>query len=184
MTVDLNAITIAAPCTADWDAMQGDERVRFCGQCELNVYNLSAMSEGEAQTLVQETEGRLCVRLYKRRDGTLITQDCPVGLRAILRRRLSWLAGLAASLLATVGGVLLGARGQSSPPSHPPVIAMGAPRPLPVVEPVVEPVIEVEPEMMMGEIMVPEPTPEEDTPKVCGQEEPRDVIMGRVRAPE
>ena len=108
--IDLEQITIASPCTADWDAMQGDERVRFCGQCELNVYNLSAMEREEAQAFVRESEGKVCVRMFKRRDGTVITQDCPVGLRAILRRRLSWLAGLAASLLATVGGVFAGAR--------------------------------------------------------------------------
>ena len=92
--IDLEQITIASPCTADWDAMQGDERVRFCGQCELNVYNLSAMEREEAQAFVRESEGKVCVRMFKRRDGTVITQDCPVGLRAILRRRLSWLAAL------------------------------------------------------------------------------------------
>lgn len=33
----LESIRIAAPCKADWNAMTGDERVRFCGQCKLNV---------------------------------------------------------------------------------------------------------------------------------------------------
>ena len=40
-------LTIASPCTASWDDMEGDDKVRFCGECELNVYNLSAMTEGE-----------------------------------------------------------------------------------------------------------------------------------------
>src|SRR6516162_8887116 len=37
-------LRVASPCPADWNAMQGDDRVRFCGQCEKNVYNLSAMT--------------------------------------------------------------------------------------------------------------------------------------------
>lgn len=59
--------------------MEGDDRVRFCPECELNVYNLSAMTEEQALALVQEREGRLCVRFYQREDGTVLTSDCPVG---------------------------------------------------------------------------------------------------------
>ena len=29
----LENIQIAKPCPANWDAMTGDERVRFCGKC-------------------------------------------------------------------------------------------------------------------------------------------------------
>ena len=29
----LSAIQIASPCTADWNAMTGDDRARFCGEC-------------------------------------------------------------------------------------------------------------------------------------------------------
>ena len=72
-------LTIASPCPASWDEMKGDERVRFCDECELNVYNLSDMSEEEALKLVEEREGRLCVRFYQRKDGTVLTQDCRVG---------------------------------------------------------------------------------------------------------
>ena len=66
--------------------MIGDERARFCGQCELNVYNLSSMSTLEAESLIARTEGRLCVRYYRRKDGSIITQDCPVGLRRLKQR--------------------------------------------------------------------------------------------------
>ena len=66
--------------------MIGDERARFCGQCELNVYNLSTMSTLEAESLIARTEGRLCVRYYRRKDGSIITQDCPVGLRRLKQR--------------------------------------------------------------------------------------------------
>ena len=63
--------------------MEGDERVRFCDECELNVYNLSDMPEEEALKLVEEREGRLCLRFYQREDGTVLTSDCPVGVQEL-----------------------------------------------------------------------------------------------------
>lgn len=97
-TSRLDSVRVAAPCPANWDSMYGNERVRFCDQCQLNVYNLSDMSEAEAERLIGQAEGRLCVRYYKRRDGSIITQNCPVGLRAI-KRRLSRIATAVASSL-------------------------------------------------------------------------------------
>lgn len=35
----LNRVYIAAPCSVPWDSMEGDERIRHCQQCKLNVYN-------------------------------------------------------------------------------------------------------------------------------------------------
>src|ERR1019366_8474260 len=95
-------ITIAAPCPASWNKMKGDEQVRHCDQCEQNVYNLSEMSAAEAVDLIQKKEGHLCVRLYRRTDGTVITSDCPVGLRwrnwKWLRKRRAWAAAFFAIL--------------------------------------------------------------------------------------
>ena len=82
----LEQVQVAAPCKADWEQMIGSERMRFCGACNLNVYNLSGMTRSEAESLIARNEGRLCVRFYRRRDGSIITKDCPVGLRAIQRR--------------------------------------------------------------------------------------------------
>ena len=82
----LNNITIASPCQADWDAMYGDSRKRFCGDCKLNVYNLSGMTRGEAESLIQNAEGRLCVRFFQRQDGTVLTADCPVGWAKLKQR--------------------------------------------------------------------------------------------------
>jgi hypothetical protein len=92
----LDSIRIASPCTADWDQMTGDDRVRFCKECNKNVFNLSEMTREEAQKLLTEHTGRLCLRLYRRPDGTVLTADCPVGL-ARVRQRLQrmCLAGLA-----------------------------------------------------------------------------------------
>jgi hypothetical protein len=86
--------------------MKGDDRVRFCSQCSLNVYNLSSMKPEEAESLVQQHEGRLCVRFYRRRDGTVLTGDCPVGLRAARHgklRRLLLIEGLAAVFTLVAG---------------------------------------------------------------------------------
>lgn len=82
----LKVLKVTEPCPADWNAMIGNDRVRYCGQCNLNVYNLSGMTSREADDLVTSTEGRLCVRFYQRADGTVLTQDCPVGLAAFKRR--------------------------------------------------------------------------------------------------
>ncbi len=85
-TSSLEGLRVAAPCPADWEGMVGDERVRFCGQCELHVYNLSGMTRREAESLVTRAEGRLCVRFYMRADGSILTRNCPVGLRALKQR--------------------------------------------------------------------------------------------------
>ena len=77
----LEDLNIATPCHANWQEMDGDERSRFCSICKLNVYNLTDMTRRDAEALVNEREGRLCVRFYQRRDGLVLTEDCPVGLR-------------------------------------------------------------------------------------------------------
>jgi len=82
----LDRIRIASPCPVSWERMTGDDRVRFCDECKLQVYNIGEMTRPEVETLIAKTEGRLCARIYRRADGTVITRDCPVGLRAIRRR--------------------------------------------------------------------------------------------------
>lgn len=98
----LSNLEIAAPCSADWQNMAGNDQVRFCDSCKLNVYNISEMTKNEAEQLITNTEGRGCVRLYKRKDGTIITENCPVGLR-LLKRKIKWLAAGVAAVLSAVG---------------------------------------------------------------------------------
>ena len=102
----LDNLSIAAPCSANWAEMSGDDRARFCKLCTKHVYNLSAMSRPEAEALIIEKEGKLCIRFAQRADGTVISDHCPVGLRAA-RDRMRWIgAGIAAGLafLATAMG--------------------------------------------------------------------------------
>jgi hypothetical protein len=44
------------------------------------------MTRQEAEDLILRSEERLCLRFYRRRDGTILTENCPVGLQAIKAR--------------------------------------------------------------------------------------------------
>lgn len=100
----LDNIRVASPCSADWNQMYGNERRRFCGDCKLNVYNLSDMTRDQAENFLMASEGRVCVRFFRRADGTVLTRNCPVGWRAI-RRSASRVVTASFSLVA---GVLFG----------------------------------------------------------------------------
>ena len=79
MKIDVDNIRVASPCNARWEDMDGDERARFCGQCRKHVFNLSAMTRTQIESLIREKEGKLCGRFYQRPDGRMITADCPTG---------------------------------------------------------------------------------------------------------
>jgi hypothetical protein len=101
----LDNIKVASPCSADWNKMTGDERARHCGDCKKNVYNLSGMTREEAEALIREKEGRLCVRYYQRKDGTILFGgDCTVGIRR--KRKVRFIAGGAALMLAGAGAIV------------------------------------------------------------------------------
>ena len=106
MSIALEDLQIAKPCSADWATMSGDERVRHCGMCKLNVYNVSDMRREDAEALIQNREGHTCLRMFKREDGTVITKDCPVGLRRVRQRMAILAGGLAASIFLAAGSVL------------------------------------------------------------------------------
>jgi len=147
LTSPLDHIKIAAPCSADWDQMFsfGDKRVRFCSQCNLNVYNLSDMSRQEAEALINKTEGRLCVRFYRRADGSILTQNCPVGLR-VIKRRVAWAAqvvlGMALSFVSGLALYFLHLGRKPFPTLdynrstfNRPIPSMGTPMPIKILDP-------------------------------------------------
>jgi len=146
----LDDIRVAAPCAVGWDRMTGDERVRRCGECKLDVYNLSGMTREEAEELIASRIGRLCVRFYRRSDGTILTADCPVGSARRQRRRLvvataaGGLAVGAAALWGTtpdpeqlerrhgheeVVGMLIAPRVPSAEPPHKRIVPTGETQP-------------------------------------------------------
>lgn len=98
----INKVRIAALCKVSWDQMSEDGRIRQCALCKKNVYNISAMTEKHALRFVQENENKSWVWLYKRKDGTVISDNCPEGLRTIRDR-------CRKAVLAVILGLLWGA---------------------------------------------------------------------------
>jgi hypothetical protein len=130
----LDDVRVASPCHADWKGMIGDDRSRHCLECDRRVYDLSALTAEQALALIREKESDLCIRLYRRTDGRILTADCPVGLRAKLMhagRRVgagAWLlVCVACGLLACVvygltQGHVRGLAGQIVPAAEPPLM--------------------------------------------------------------
>ena len=102
----LDKVYVASPCTADWEKMSGDERKRFCSQCQKNVFNISSMTKSEAETLINEALAKkegLCIQYFQRQDGTILTEDCPVGLALVkekMRRGMTKVTALIVGVIA------------------------------------------------------------------------------------
>jgi hypothetical protein len=144
----LDDVRIATPCSASWDEMTGDERVRFCAHCQKYVFNLSAMPREEAEALLLARGDSICVRLFRRSDGTVMTADCPVGVG---RRRRRIAAG------AAVGGGLLAAGVALSAASRTTMGGIDAQRqPRATTQP--EPPAQAEPEIVVPPVPPLEPT--------------------------
>jgi hypothetical protein len=61
--------------------------VRFCKHCQKSVYNLSAMTADEAETVLWTSAESPCVRFYRRADGTVVTTDrCRSGIGRAWKR--------------------------------------------------------------------------------------------------
>ena len=71
----LDVLVVDDPCTLEWDTMLGSGAVRYCRLCRQNVYDLSDMSRAEAEEIAFAEED-VCIRFYRRADGTVVTKDC------------------------------------------------------------------------------------------------------------
>ncbi|HEV7557854.1 MAG TPA: hypothetical protein VGO00_20450, partial [Kofleriaceae bacterium] len=116
----LDNVEIASPCRADWNAMTGDDRMRHCGSCDKQVFNISAMTRDEATALLRDKAG-LCLRYYQRADGTILLADCTIGRR---RRRLRIVGS---ALLAAGAGLALAVH---VAPDEPSALSVDRARPL------------------------------------------------------
>ena len=138
-------LKIASPCSADWNEMAGDERKRFCGDCKLHVYNLSGMTTYDAENLLRNSEGRLCVRYFQRPDGTILTENCPVGWAKAKQRMTAFTVAASAFIVSLFSGILfLSVFGRKT-------------NIVKVVIPFATPTPKYEP--LMGAIAMPSPTP-------------------------
>ncbi|HEU4951514.1 MAG TPA: hypothetical protein VFT46_06160 [Holophagaceae bacterium] len=107
----VDALRIASPCDVPWSAMAGDDRVHHCGQCDRLVYQVARLTADEVEALFRAGGEAPCLQLRRRADGTVITADCPVGLRRLRARRRTRLAAAAFATLMTACG---GGRAESS----------------------------------------------------------------------
>ena len=105
-SINLDQLRIASPCNVGWANMRGDEKVRFCDKCQLHVYNVTIMGRAQAEDFFSQRVGqRTCVHAYRRTDGTILLQDCPIG-RRLARRAAAKLAGTAAAAIAALFTIL------------------------------------------------------------------------------
>jgi hypothetical protein len=109
----MSALRIATPCLANWADMSGNDRVRHCPQCRLDVYNFSEMTPLEINQIVAARTGRLCARFYQRPDGKMLTEDCPDGIPARVQRT----ARIAAAALAALV-TIAPAKTSAAPPQN------------------------------------------------------------------
>jgi hypothetical protein len=97
--ISLNKVQINQPCSTAWESMAGDDRSRFCSECDKIVYNLSAMTRREAEALVREADGKLCARLVRDTNGSIVTVSEPIGLNLVKLRASKWAGAVVATML-------------------------------------------------------------------------------------
>ena len=136
----LEQIDVPEPCTEEWDRMTGDGPVRFCEHCRKNVYNLSEMPREEAERLVCESAGSLCVRFYRSAAGEVLTLN--YGHRDKPRHgwRFWTLVGTLGAVMASAANALLPGRpGRSGVVPFGATCTLGEALPMPTTVPTTSP---------------------------------------------
>src|SRR5947209_1892468 len=106
--ITLDELRVANPCTsAVWSKEKGADRARLCTTCNKSVHNLSLRTLDEANQLIREAEGKLCISLYHGFNGKVLTADAPRALRALRRKYLIARAKIIGLALA-IGGFVTG----------------------------------------------------------------------------
>ncbi|MCB9908600.1 MAG: hypothetical protein H6830_12845 [Planctomycetes bacterium] len=78
-------LRIDNPCPRTWEGLQGDGARRFCSECQLHVLDGTRLTKDEAERLVHEGEGRVCMRVPVGPDGRLLFRDPEQARRSGLR---------------------------------------------------------------------------------------------------
>ena len=66
--------------------MVGNERVRYCPECKLDVYNFSSMTDEDVRQIVSGSKQRLCARVRQSPDGTVMPWNSSVRFSIVMRR--------------------------------------------------------------------------------------------------
>src|SRR5688572_5616099 len=108
-SISLEQVRVAEPCPIAWGSMQGDEQRRFCAHCNLHVHNLSAMPKDEAQRLICESAGRLCVAYVPDEQGGVATAVAGVAQLEYAKQRRPrhgwWLVTIIAAVSGTASAL-------------------------------------------------------------------------------
>ena len=100
----LDLIEIDDPCPMAGLPVPLAERQQYCDHCHKTVHNLSAMTRTEAERLVCERAGPMCVQYSRSRSGEVITLDSqPQARRSLRWMRLSVLCAFLGAPLAFFG---------------------------------------------------------------------------------
>jgi hypothetical protein len=92
----LDSVNVKSPCSENWDEMTGSDEVRFCSRCAKDIHNLSAMNRAEAEKLVKQSNGKICIRIEKNANGKLISAP-PKPVQ--IKRQSAFAAGILATSL-------------------------------------------------------------------------------------
>jgi hypothetical protein len=121
----LNNVIIPKPCPADWNSMVGNDQVRFCEHCSLQVHNLSALTRNQAERLVAQSNGRLCVQYHQDPAGRPALLPAAQKLHRI-GRRVSQLAAGAFTASLSVSTALAQERFETNGTTRPAAADAGA----------------------------------------------------------
>ncbi|MEP7013351.1 MAG: carboxypeptidase-like regulatory domain-containing protein [Acidobacteriota bacterium] len=64
-TEKFNRLAIGSECHTSWDAMQGNDRRRFCAECQRDVLDFERLTPREISAHLEASHGRLCARLTR-----------------------------------------------------------------------------------------------------------------------
>lgn len=69
----LDRVYLKKPCSTEWNLMEGNDQIRFCSECNKQVYNLSSMTRKQAEDLLAKGGGELCANIDRDDRGKIIT---------------------------------------------------------------------------------------------------------------
>ena len=84
----LDRLQVTSPCSAEWERMSGDEQQRYCDECQRVVYDFSKMTRRQIEAIVATSRNRLCARLTREEDGSLLMLETPPVIHPANRRLL------------------------------------------------------------------------------------------------